>query len=421
MFWIISIFLMAVASLFVLFPLWEHYRPVKDSDGQIRTEINLNIFEDRQRELEADLANGNLEPKQFDSLLFELRKTLLIDTGSEAGKAPAKPKSKSGKQVPVKQEDVLNKLVPLVMALLIPLAAYFLYDQWGYLDDVELMDLYERTIASAENQEEASALASQLMAVVQEDEDNEWAWYFFGRNLVNLGMFQESELAFRRASDLMPEGPDKAATLGFYAQIKYVTSGSQLTDEVMAIIERALAINPAEFSTIQLLAMDAETNEDYQAAIGYWRLMIQANPNSQQAQELRNSITGAQRILAGQEGDSEQSGPRVEVNVRLADGLEFPPGLRVFVAARNAEREGMPPLAATDLLVRDLPTSVTLDNNLAVGPFNLSSVATVFITATVSLSGSATVQSGDYRVVSQNFAHNGEHSVIELIISDVVP
>jgi cytochrome c-type biogenesis protein CcmH len=182
-----------------------------------------------------------------------------------------------------------------------------------------------------------------------------------------------------------------------------------------------MAINPAEFSSLQLLSLDAETNGDYQAAIGYWRLMIQVNPNSQQAQELRSNIAEAQQILAGPEGNGEQAGPRIEVNVELADGLEFPPQLRVFVAARNAEQEGLPPLAAIDMLVGDLPATVTLDNNLAVGPFNLSSASTVFITATVSRSGSATVQSGDFRVVSQNFAPNGEHSIIDLIISEAVP
>ena len=84
-------------------------------------------------------------------------------------------------------------------------------------------------------------------------------------------------------------------------------------------------------------------------------------------------------------------------------------------------KKDCPPLAAIDLLVGNLPATVTLDNNLAVGPFNLSSASTVFITATVSRSGSATVQPGDYRVVSQNFAHNGEHSIIDLIISEAVP
>jgi cytochrome c-type biogenesis protein CcmH len=137
---------------------------------------------------------------------------------------------------------------------------------------------------------------------------------------------------------------------------------------------------------------------------------------------LRQRITETQRLLAQDSADAAVAGPQIEVSLALADGLELPPQLRVFVAARNAVQEGVPPLAAIDLTVGELPTTVTLDNNLAVTPaFNLSSADTVYVTATVSLSGSANVQSGDYRVQSESFAHNGQHSVIELLIGDVVP
>ena len=94
--------------------------------------------------------------------------------------------------------------------------------------------------------------------------------------------------------------------------------------------------------------------------------------------------------------------------------------LRVFVAARNADREGMPPLAAVDLLVSDLPQVIRLDDFSAVGPFNLSSADTVYVSALVSYSGAASPQSGDYRIVSQNFSPNGQNASIELVISEQV-
>jgi hypothetical protein len=115
------------------------------------------------------------------------------------------------------------------------------------------------------------------------------------------------------------------------------------------------------------------------------------------------------------------SGPSIDVNVSLADGLELRDELRVFIAARNAAREGMPPLAAIDLVVASLPTTVRLDNSSAVGPFNLASADTVYLSALVSNSGVATPRSGDYRVVSESFAHNGEHTVIDLVIAEQVP
>ena len=108
------------------------------------------------------------------------------------------------------------------------------------------------------------------------------------------------------------------------------------------------------------------------------------------------------------------------MTLSLADGLELNPGLRVFVAARNAAQEGLPPLAAIDLRVSNLPATIRLDDRSAVGPFNLSSSETIYISALVSNAGIAVPQSGDYRVTSESFAHNGETIAIDLVITDRV-
>jgi cytochrome c-type biogenesis protein CcmH len=352
--------------------------------------------------------------------VLELKKSLLSDTANAAGsgKSLHGHKQKQGAHEPGGKSDNLTKALPLIMVLLIPLVTYLMYEQWGYLDDVQLMDLYERTIASDNNQQESRDLVIELGRVVQQDESNQWAWYFLGRNFSNLGMFGEADIAFQRASDLMPDGPDKAATLGLQAQIKYLVAGGEMTEEVLSVVGEARAINPSENASLQLLSVDAEMQGDLQAAIGYWRLMIQSNPNSAQAQQLRGRIAAAQQQLAAEGADATQAGPSIDVSVALEPGLELPSGMRVFVSARNAEQEGTPPLAAIDLVVDDLPATVTLDNNLALTPaFNLSSAQRVYVTATVSRTGSATVQPGDYRVASDSFSVSEANDAIALTIS----
>lgn len=412
---------MGVAALFVLFPLWRHYRPAA-SEEEVRVDANLGIFEERQRELQNELAQGNLEVDQFDALLLELKKSLLSDTGKDAGKK--RSNTQKQKQHDSAGNDWLSRAIPAAMILLIPIVAFTMYERWGYLSDVQLMGLYEQTIDPNIDQQQSRDLVISLGRVVQEDQSNQWAWYFLGRNFSNLGMFNEAEIAFERSSDLMIEGPDKAAALGLLAQIKYLLSEGELTAEVLEVIELARSINPSENASLQLLSVDAEIKGDYQAAIGYWRLMIQANPNSVQAQQLRERITEAQRLIT-QEGGADvnqEQGPVIDVNISLADGLVLPAGLRLFVAARNADQEGMPPLAATDLRADDLPLTVTLDETMAITPmFSLTAAETIYVSATVSLSGTANVQSGDYRAVSENFAHNNQHAVIDLVIRDIVP
>ena len=148
-------------------------------------------------------------------------------------------------------------------------------------------------------------------------------------------------------------------------------------------------------------------------------MVIQANPNSEQAQQLRLNVAAAQEIIQEQDRDAT-SGPIIDVNLALADGLELNEDIRVFIAARDAEQDGMPPLAAISLVVANLPTTIRLDNSSAVGPFNLSSAENIYVSALASYEGIAMPQAGDYRAVSENFTHNNNRAEIDLVITDQV-
>jgi cytochrome c-type biogenesis protein CcmH len=298
--------------------------------------------------------------------------------------------------------------------------AYSLYNQWGYIDDVELMDLFRRTVNNTADIEETQSLIVRLGEVVQADADKEWAWYFLAENFANLNMFPEAQIAYRQAANRIEAGPEKALILGRVALAMYITADLKLTPEILEVVEEARALNPNERSILQLLAADADQRRDYQSAIAYWRLLIQSSPNSGQARLLRESIAAAQSLMADS-GQDIDAGPVVEVKLRLTEGIELDPNLRVFIAVRNAQREGLPPLAATQLRVADLPVTIRLDDASAVGPFNLSSANTVFVSALVSFTGTANPGSGDYRVVSDSFVHNGQHAVIDLVLSERVP
>ncbi len=420
MFWIITTALVFVALLFIFVPLWRRRNVDSFTEEELRKAANIALFHERSNELEAEYAAGALEQSQFDSLMAELQQKLLRDV-SDDEIAATRNKEKKSKQASVsgKSGSRLNFAVPAVLALLIPLASYFLYQQWGYLEDVRYMELFERTVNNRDNAQEATALIVALGEAVQANEDLPWGWYFLGENFANIGMFNEAQIAYERAASLLEPNGEKAMVLGRVAMSRYINAEFAMTAAVEQAIEEARDINPNETSVLQLLAADAEQKQDYEAAIRYWRLLIQNNPNSPQADTLRSNIAAAQQALAEANGEVTP-GPTVRVRLALADGLEIDPALRVYVAARNAEREGMPPLAVATLTVGQLPAVVELDNSSAVGPFNLASADTVNVSALVSQAGDANPSPGDWRVISDNFAHNGQTAEIELTISEQV-
>ncbi len=417
MFWLLTACLFVLAAGFVLLPLWLRNKAESFEEDASRKNENINLFQERSDELENELASGNLEQAQFDLLILELQQSLLADVSIDEFSNGLKLENKRAAR---KKSRSMSIAAPLIFCLLMPVFAYSLYSQWGYFDDVELMGLFQRTVDNRDNPEESQNLIVSLGQIVQEDDDRPWAWYFLAENFASLGMFTEAEIAYQQSAARMSDSPEKALVLGRVAMAKYILADFKFTEQILEVIEQARAINPNEISILQLLGADAEERQDYSAAIEYWRLIIQSNPNSEQAQVLRRSIAMAQQALAT-DGQDVGTGPVIQIDLRLAEGLALDEDLRVFVAVRNAEQEGLPPLAATDLTVADLPASIVLDNSFAVGPFNLSSADAVFVSAAVSFSGSATPSSGDYRVQSANFAHNGQRAVINLEIVDRLP
>tara|TARA_R110002073_G_scaffold187725_2_gene346444 strand:+ start:331 stop:1596 length:1266 start_codon:yes stop_codon:yes gene_type:complete len=421
LFWIFTVILFVLAAGFILVPLGIRSRAESFVADASRKNENVALFQERSDDLENELATGNLDQAQFDVLMLELQQSLLSDVSQEeSANVAAGSVRKKGKKVNAGGSEQHNYMIPLILCLLIPPLAYVLYDQWGYMDDVELMDLFQRTVNNEGNPQESQSLIVSLGEVVQADDDRPWAWYFLAENFASIGMFTEAEIAYVQSAARMQDTPEKALVLGRVAMAKYILADFNFTEEILEVVEQARDINPNEMSILQLIAADAEEREDYATAIEYWRLIIQGNPNSEQAQILRRSIASAQQRLA-QDGQDVGAGPTIEIELSLAEGIELDENLRVFVAVRNAEREGLPPLAAIDLTVGDLPANIRLDNSYAVGPFNISSADTVFVSASVSFSGSATPASGDYRSQTDNFAHNGQRAVINLVIADRLP
>ena len=453
LFWLLSGALALLAAAFVAIPVWRARRGAGEAGETDRAEANIALFRERKQELEADFAAGEIDREELDSLLIELQKSLLSDV--ESAEQPrrvtdheASDRESSGRKDSDSKNSDSNSndreaiswrspasLAPLSLILLLPLAAWLMYQQWGQLEDVELMDQFQRTVQNENDMEAARDLVLSLGQVVRENPERSWAWYFLGENFSTLGMFDVANSAYRQAAERLREDDEKALALGRVVLTAYIMEQLRITPEIQQLIDSALELNPDEPNVLQLLASDAREREDYDAAIGYWRRLSQLNPDSQLArqniadlQRLRAMDTGssilgdtASGIAGDSASDAAADGPAIEVAVSIADDLPLAPQLRVFVSARNAQVDGIPPLAVADLSVADLPARIRLDNSLAVGPFNLSLAESVYVSALVSQTGTANRTPGDYYAETEAFSLESPPRPVELVISEIVP
>lgn len=421
LFWITSLLLVVLAVLFVAIPLLRHKTTVVAGQRD-RDSANLAIFEERSRELQADLNAGVLDQQQYQELKTELELSLLSDVSTdgpdnETERAASAPESRS-----ISSWLAPARLMPLIVVLMVAPVSYFLYDLWGFRDDLAVAELFERS-RGAEDPREIMDLIRDLGEVARRDEENGWAWYFIARHLVTLGLMDDATQMFQRAAQYIEHPQDQAIVLGQYAQTAYIAAGQQMTQEVQDIISRAQRLDPNEQSILQLLAADAFVNEDYQSAVTYWQQLLTLRPSAEEAAFLRSVIAEAQQVLLAEGGELEPAAPAlIEVSLSVSPDVEIPPGTRIFVSAQDLERPG-PPLAAKLMTVEDLPAVITLNDQDAVGPLVLSSAKTVVLVATASLAGTADVQSGDYQARSE-LLHLDDADTpvrVQLLIQDLIP
>ena len=193
-----------------------------------------------------------------------------------------------------------------------------------------------------------------------------------------------------------------------------MSQGQKLDGEPMALLQRALKLDPANLKALALMGTAAFDRKDYKGAIAYWEKVVQAAPaDSEFTQSLQASLDEARALAEGRTPSaalpdimpaaSETAAPaavnggKVSGQVKLVPALasKVSPGDTLFVFAR-AEKGPRMPLAILQLKAGELPAHFSLDDSNAMAPgMQLSAFPSVMVVARISKSGNASAQSGD--------------------------
>jgi cytochrome c-type biogenesis protein CcmH len=414
MFWILAALLMGLALVFVLPPL-----------------------------LRGNAVDSTLRSKR-EAVLQAQRAGVLSDE-----EARAKLEALSTQTI---QTVRPSRVVPLALALALPLAAILLYRHVG---DPRAMDTVWQDAAAVANgttpalrgtpgEAEAPdmdrAVAGLAERLKNEPDDLE-GWMLLGRAYKTMERFGPAREALSNAIRIAPENPDVMVE---YAEALVLASDSRRFEgEARALLDRALTLQPDSQRGLWLLGIAAYQEQDFAAAVNAWeRLLAQIPPDAEPRAALLERIAEA-RANAGLPPPPESlqttpapaapaataaptaaasDGPRLTVSVDIAPELKARIGASdvLFVFARAAQGPRMP-LAIQRLSASSLPVTVTLDDSTSMMPaLKLSTMPQVVVGARVSKSGQATPQPGDFEALSAPIA-NTHTDVVRLTIDQIVP
>jgi cytochrome c-type biogenesis protein CcmH len=406
-FFIVIGVLIALGLAFVLPAL---VRRRDEDDRNVRAQANVLIYRDQIRELDADLANGTLNAEQHAAGRRELEKRALEDTLAAVNEV-----------APVQARR--GAWAPIALALLIPVAAVGMYLKLGTPQAIAPSDMTPQAAAapaSAQAQggsphstsfEAIRAMADKLAARLKYNPDDGAGWAMLARSYNVLGRFAEASDAYAQAEKRLP--PD-AQLMADHADALAMSQGQKLAGEPLAMLQRALKVDPANLKALALMGTAAYDRKDYKGAIGYWEKVVKTAPaDSEFTQSLQASLDEARALAEGRtppaalpsinSGAAEAAAPaaagggQVSGQVKLASTLagKVSPADPLFIFAR-AENGPRMPLAILSLKAGDLPARFSLDDSSSMAPgMKLSAFPSVMVVARISKSGNATAQSGD--------------------------
>ncbi|MCG7932988.1 MAG: c-type cytochrome biogenesis protein CcmI, partial [Candidatus Thiodiazotropha lotti] len=406
LFWMIIAGLTVLAMAFVGLPLLRK----EVTDKITSDELNLAVFKQQLEELDNDLEAGNLDQNRYDAARKDLEKSLLTDVSTSTS-----------------DSTILERRSGRIMAgtaLLIPLAAWLLYDLLG---TPEIINHLAQQPAAGTTQQTAQApsggmenlppmdeLVRRLAEKLQENPDNQDGWVMLGRSYMALNDHSAAINAYQRAMELNDQRVD---LLLAYAEAIAATTGNDFTSRAAPMIEKAYQLEPENPNVLWLAGILAYQSNDYKSAILRWdTLRTTLTPQSAELESVNSAIGDARKQLGMPPEEPElpsivkkqkpkaQAQPTaaaanesIKVAVSLSPELQAKakPNDLVFIYAKAVSGPPMP-LAAVRKKVSDLPISISLDDSMAMMPqMKLSGFNEVVVGARISMSGSPTAQAGD--------------------------
>jgi cytochrome c-type biogenesis protein CcmH len=283
------------------------------------------------------------------------------------------------------------------------------------------------------------AMVDKLAERLQQNPDDGEGWAMLARSYSVMERNEDALKAYARALALRK---DDASLLVDYADALAVKNQHSLTGEPMALIQRALKLEPNNLKGLALAGTDAFIRKDYALAVRYWAQVESIGPpenalvqrvasSLQEARSLANGAPPPAPEPVGTSGPLSPPAPTAAsgaaatkpgaANASVSGTVSLSAALRaqvsptdtVFIFARPADSRM--PLAAERKQVKDLPYAFTLDDSKSMSPAaRLSSAAQVVVGARISKSGDAIPQPGDFSGLSAPVALGTQGIALEI-------
>ena len=435
----------------------------KSSTAVAYKESNLNINDEKIKELDLDLAEGRIDQLFYKAAREELDRELLIDIPAESRETAALHYTGAAKRHPA---------LALVITIFVPALVLLLYLQLGMhsaSDEafVASQKQSRQPAGSSTKQPPSMAqLTKQLEERIQQSGGSVQDWTMLARAHKYLGQYGLAEKSFAVA---LQQDENNAQLMLELAEMMALSNGRQFTAPSRELVRKAYALEPNNANVLWFSGVAEYQFGNYRQAIDRLVALLPIAGGEEDVVKSATAMISKSReqlIAAGEEMPelevllavtstteadmktaaavrpatarpasvapaasptatatvAASSTTSLSVAVDVSDEVrnKFNANDVIFVYAKAKQGPRMP-LAAQRMTLAELPATVLLDDSMAmVAGMNLSAFEQLVISARVSKSGSAIAQSGDY-IGSTDFENQKTQASINIVIDTAVP
>jgi cytochrome c-type biogenesis protein CcmH len=418
-FWAVTLFWMAAAACVVValaFVLPALMRARSGAGKAARRDVNIAVYRDQLKELEADRANGLLSAAQFRAAKVELEARLADDAlAPEATPEPG---------------HAGNRRLGYTLGTALPAAAFGLYVWLGNPASLVAGVDAQAHAAMAGAEHDFMQMIRRAEEKVRAHPDDGEAWALLARSYAFMERWPEALDAYDKAIGLLPQD---ASILSGFAEAQAATRNRELGGKPMELVRQALAIDPDDMKGLELAGIHAYQEQDFAGADLYFgrlhRLLPPETPYAQDILALKKEaerLAGSGMTVAAAQSPAGDRAVTVAAGGTIRGRIDIAPALKsglkesdvLFLFARPGPSG--PPVAAIRASAIQLPLEFELDDSAAMNPGNtLSQHKQVMLVARVSKSGDPIARPGDLEGAAASVTVGA--TGVEIVIDQVRP
>lgn len=385
-FWIISIGLVVLASLFLLIPLWRGRKLLNDSDYQLS---NTRLIKQRITELEEEVSQGVMTEKHKEQAIKELKLALVDET--------TRTDSVSSAQNSMLSWGSFIVLVGLSVVLYLRINSV---DKLAHVHDVhQRMDALTQKIIMGEGGDitlqDVRDFSLAIRTRIDPENEDGTGWMLLGRLYASMQMFEEAYQAYDKSLLIAPNNMD---TRENYAQALMMPNQIDYLRRARTQLRYILEREPQNNNAALMMALTASQLDDAETAQLYLSQVSNLLPKDNPAVvQIRMKIEQLQA-----KGKVKPTGFTIKINAtdiinrRLEADNQLTP-TTMFVFARDAAGSRPLPVAVKKLNLTSLPSVVNLvDTDAMVANWSLNSVKEVELIVRLSYDDNVAPAPGEF-------------------------